>query len=142
MRRRRSSASPANASPSAQPQPRWKRVERKQICLCTVDVERLVGEDHPVRALWEMLEKCDLSAFATRVKAVEGRPGREAFDPRLLIALWLYALSRGVREARALEEWAQYEPGCQRLLGLGRINYHTLADFVTRHAAALDALFV
>ena len=95
-----------------------------------------------MRALWEMLEKCDLSAFATRVKAVEGRPGREAFDPRLLIALWLYALSRGVREARALEEWAQYEPGCQRLLGLGRINYHTLADFVTRHAAALDALFV
>jgi len=47
-----------------------------------------------------------------------------------------------VREARALDEGAQYEPGCQWLLGLERINYHTLSDFLTRHAAALDALFV
>jgi hypothetical protein len=60
----------------------------------------------------------------------------------VLIALWLYALCRGVREARALDAWAQYEPGCQWLLGLGRINYHTLADFLTAHAAALDELFV
>jgi hypothetical protein len=60
----------------------------------------------------------------------------------VLIALWLYALSRGVREARALDSWSQYEPGCQWLLGLGRINYHTLSDFVTEHAAALDNLFV
>jgi hypothetical protein len=60
----------------------------------------------------------------------------------VIIALWLYALSRGVREARALDEWSQYEPGCQWLLGLGRINYHTLSDFVTEHAAALDHLFV
>ena len=60
----------------------------------------------------------------------------------MLIALWLYALSRGVREARYLDEWAQYEPGCQWLLGLGRINYHTLSDFVTQHEAALDELFV
>jgi hypothetical protein len=28
------------------------------------------------------------------------------------------------------------------LLGPGRINYHTLSDFVTKHGAALDALFV
>ena len=45
-------------------------------------------------------------------------------------------------EARARDAWAQYEPGGQWLLGLGRINYHTLADFVTAHAAALDELFV
>jgi hypothetical protein len=60
----------------------------------------------------------------------------------VLIALWLYAISRGVREARYLDDWAQYEPGCQWLLGLGRINYHTLSDFVTQHEAALDELFV
>jgi hypothetical protein len=28
------------------------------------------------------------------------------------------------------------------LLGLGRINYHTLSDFVTEQGAARDALFV
>ena len=49
----------------------------------------------------------------------------------MLIARWLYALSGGVGEARYLEEGAQYEPGCQGLLGLGRIHYHPLSDFVT-----------
>jgi hypothetical protein len=57
----------------------------------------------------------------------------------VVIALWLYALSRGVREARALDAWAQYGPGCQWLLGPGRIHYHTLSDFVTAQAAAEQA---
>jgi len=101
-----------------------------------------VEEDHPVRAIWDLLGQVDLSRFCAGIQAVQGRAGRDACDPRVLIALWLYALSRGVREARALDAWSQYEPGCQWLLGLGRINYHTLSDFVTEHAAALDQLFV
>ena len=135
-------AIPVGGGEQGRPQPRLKPIDRQQVCLRAIDVERLVGEEHPVRAIWEMLEQQDLRAFYAGIEAVEGGPGRDALDPRVLIALWLYALSRGVREARALDEWAQYEPGCQWLLGLGRINYHTLADFVTRHAAALDALFV
>ena len=107
-----------------------------------IDPDRLVEEDHPVRAIWDLLGRLDLSPFYEGIKAVEGRPGRDCSDPRVLIALWLYAISRGVREARALDEWAQYEPGCQWLLGLGRINYHTLSDFVTQYEAALDELFV
>lgn len=131
-------------SPTAPPKPklRLKPVDRQQICLRAIDPDRLVGEDHPVRALWDLLGRLDLSPFYQGIQAVEGRPGRDRSDPRLLIALWLYALRRGVREARQLAQWAQYEPGCQWLLGLGRINYHTLSDFVTQQAAALDQLFV
>jgi transposase len=121
---------------------RLKPVDRQQICLRAIDPERLVREDHPVRAIWDLLGRLDLSGFYTGIKAVEGQPGRDCSDPRVLVALWLYALSRGVREARALDAWAQYEPGCQWLLGLGHINYHTLSDFVTAHGAALDTLFV
>jgi transposase len=136
-----------SASVRAQPtQPerrvRLKAVDRQQICLRAIDPERLVAEDHPVRAIWDLLGRLDLSAFQQDIEAVEGRPGRDHSHPQVLIALWLYALSRGVREARALDQWAQYEPGCQWLLGLGRINYHTLSDFVTQHAVALDHLFV
>ena len=137
-----SSAVVAAATPAPTPRPRWKPVDRQQTCLQVVDTEALVEKDHPVRALWHLLGELDLSAFAVGVKAVEGRPGRDGSDPRVLIALWLYALSRGVREARALDEWSKYEPGCRWLLGLGHINYHTLSDFVTAQGAALDALFV
>jgi transposase len=136
---------PAEPSPTAPPlerKPRLKPVDRQQVCLRMIDPDRLVGEDHPVRAIWDLLGRLDLSLFYEGIKAVEGQPGRDHSDPRVLIALWLYAISRGVREARYLDEWAQYEPGCQWLLGLGRINYHTLSDFVTRYEAALDKLFV
>ena len=140
---RRSESSPSLPSePPGGPKARLKPVNRQQVCLQMVDPERLVEEDHPVRAIWDLLGRLDLSRFQEGIKALEGRPGRDRSDPRVLIALWLYALSRGVREARALDEWAQYEPGCQWLLGLGRINYHTLSDFVTQHTAALDELFV
>jgi transposase len=139
---------PAATAPTAPPgppggrKPRLKPVDRQQVCLRVIDPERLIEPDHPARAIWDLLGRLQLEAYYAGIEAVEGRPGRDCSDPRVLIALWLYALSRGVREARALDEWAQYEPGCQWLLGLGRINYHTLADFVTEHAAALDELFL
>lgn len=133
---------PSPAVPPAEPKLRLKAIDRQQICLRAIDPDRLVSEDHAVRAIWDLLGRLDLSAYYEGVKAVEGRPGRDRSDPRVLMALWLYALSRGVRQARQLDQWAQYEPGCQWLLGLGRINYHTLSDFVTQNEAALDDLFV
>jgi len=135
-------AAPAPSVPATEGKRRVKPVDRQQVCFRVIDPEQLIEEDHPARALWDVLEHVDLSRFYAGIKAVEGRPGRDASDPRVLIALWLYAISRGVREARYLDAWAQYEPGCQWLLGLGRINYHTLSDFVTEHATALDHLFV
>jgi transposase len=132
----------APAPPPCRRKLRLKRVDRQQMVWRAIDVERLIDTDHPARAIWALLGTLNLEHFCTGIKAVEGRPGRDRSDPRVVIALWLYALSRGVREARALDEWAQYEPGCQWLLGLGRINYHTLSDFVTAQAAALDQLFV
>ena len=122
--------------------PRFKAIDRQQICWRVIDVERLVEENHPVRAIWDLVCRLDLSRFEERVKAVEGVAGRDRSDPKVLISLWLYAISRGVRSARELDQWSQYEPGCQWLLGLGRINYHTLSDFVTADAAALEQLFV
>lgn len=133
---------PSPALPPVERKLRLKAIDRQQVCLRAIDPDRLVGEDHAVRAIWDLLGRLDLSPYYEGVKAVEGRAGRDRSDPRVLIALWLYAISRGVRKARQLDEWAQYEPGCQWLLGLGRINYHTLSDFVTQHEAGLDELFV
>lgn len=45
----------AGGSPAAAARaPRFRRVERRQLQLDVLDVERLVDEDHPVRAIWEM----------------------------------------------------------------------------------------
>jgi hypothetical protein len=37
--------------------PRYEAIDREQLCWRVVDVERLIGEEHPARAIWEFLGK-------------------------------------------------------------------------------------
>jgi hypothetical protein len=39
---------------------RCKAVQRKQLLLRAVDVEKLVGEGHAVRAIWELVGQLDV----------------------------------------------------------------------------------
>jgi len=137
-----SSPTPTSAPLPAKPKLRLKQVDRQQIRLEVVDTDRLVGQDHEVRAIVDLLGRLDLSRYYQGIKAVQGRAGRDHSDPQVLIALWIYASVRGVREGRALAEWCKYEPGCRWLLGLGTVNHTTLSEFVTERTTALHDLFV
>ncbi|HVP45166.1 MAG TPA: transposase, partial [Bryobacteraceae bacterium] len=106
------------------------------------DIEQLIPEDHAARSVWAILGRLDLSRFAGSVKAVEGHAGRNLWEPRLLISLWLYAYSRGISSAREMERQCGYEPALRWLTGLQVVNHHTLSDFRVEHGAALQDLFV
>ena len=82
---------------------RLREPVRDQIELRAVDIDSLIGQDHPARVIWAYVEGLDLSELEERVKARENRPGHPAPSPRLLLALWLYATSYGVGSARALD---------------------------------------
>jgi transposase len=129
------------ASRAVRGQRRLKPVERRQLLLRTVDVEKWVAEDHPVRAIWALLGELDLERFSAEIKAVEGRAGRSAFDPQLLASLWIYAYSRGVSSAREISRLCEYHPAYQWLAALEVPNHHTLSDFRIQHQQALDELF-
>jgi transposase len=122
--------------------PRFEAINRNQVVLAPLNLEKLIPINHPARNLWEFLGKMDLSRFAADIKSVEGKAGRNAWDPRLLIAIWLYAYSRGISSAREIERECEYEPGLQWLAGLSVINHHTLSDFRVRHGEALQELFI
>jgi transposase len=121
---------------------RCKPVDREQLLLRSVDVEKLVEEDHPVRAIWELVDRSDLESFYETIEAVEGEAGCSAWDPRVLISLWIYAYSRAVSSAREISRRCGYDPAYQWLTGVEVINYHTLSDFRVKHEQALDELFV
>ena len=127
------------ASPA---KPRFEPIDRAQCFFQTVDIEELVPLGHRARLLWNFLEKMDLSRFAVGVKAVEHRPGRDRCSPQLLIAIWLYAYSRGISSAREIERQSKYEPGLGWLTGLEPVNHHTLSDFRVQHGEALQEFFV
>jgi transposase len=76
------------------------------------------------------------------IHAVEGRAGCTAFDPRLLVSIWIYAYSKGINSAREISRLCEYDPAYQWLTGMEPINYHTLADFRSSHKDSLDQLFV
>src|SRR5438477_7331015 len=122
--------------------PRLKPINRQQMIMRSIDIEKLVEADHPVRAIWEMLRQVDLSRFEESIRAVEGRAGQATLAPQLLASLWIYAYSEGVSSARELSRMCEYEPGCQWLSGMQPVNYHTLADFRVDHKDELDGIFV
>lgn len=130
-----------NWEPEA-PEWRVKPVNRQQLVMKTVDVEELVGEDHPARSLWEFVGRQDLSRFYQPIRVVEGSAGRSAWDPQMLICLWVYAYSDGVSSAREIERLCQHQPVYQWLSGLQVVNYHTLSDFRVSHGEALRELFI
>jgi len=121
---------------------RRKLINRQQLLLRPVEVEKLVEEDHPVRAIWELVGQVDLEPFYAEIESVEGVAGAPVWDPQLLISLWFYAYKEGVSSAREITRLCEYHPAYQWLTGLEVVNYHTLADFRVEHKEALDRLFI
>jgi len=90
--------------------------------------------------VWAFVEGLDLSSLYAWIKAIEGHPGRPPIDPRILVALWLYATLEGVGSARALDRLCAEHDGYRWLAGGVGLNYHTLGAFRVEHADVLDQL--
>jgi transposase len=121
--------------------PRLAAIERKQLQWRPLDIESLIGPEHPARALWDLTGQLDLTLYYNEIQAVEGVPGRSSTDPRLLICLWLYAYSKDLSSAREIARECEYEPGFNWLCGCKAPSYHVLSDFRSQNGAALDDLF-
>src|SRR5712691_7952618 len=102
-------------------QPLIRYVNRQQMSWRAVDVERLIEEEHLARAIWELIGRLDLSSFYAGIESSAAEGGRPAFDPQLLIRLWVYAYNKGIGTAREEEQRCLYAPDLQRrtrLLGV------------------------
>lgn len=120
---------------------RYEYINRSQLVFRTIDVEQLIPSDHPARAVWEFVGQLDLRAFEKETQVYEGGRGRAAYEPRLLISLWVYAYSRGVGAGREIARLCEMDPAYQWLTGMKPVNYHSLTDFRVQHGAALRQLF-
>lgn len=120
--------------------PRLREPVRDQIELRAVDLDSLIGADHPARVFWAYVEALDLSVLEDGIKARDGAPGHPPIAPRLMVALWLYATSEGVGSARALARLCANHDAYRWLCGGVSVNYHTLSDFRLSHPGLLDDL--
>ena len=120
--------------------PRYETANRDQIELQPCDLETLLPPGHAARLVWRFVEGLDLSAFYAAIRAREGRAGRTPIDPKILVALWLYATMDGVGSAREVDRLCYSHDAYRWLRGGVSVNYHTLSDFRVQHHAALDEL--
>jgi transposase len=117
--------------------PKLKPIDREQGLLRPVIVDELVSVDHKVRAIWDLTKQLDLSGLYSKIKSQEGKAGSPAWDPQLLLSVWLYAYSEQVTSAREIARLMEYEPGLMWLSGLGEVNYHKLSEFRSQHPEEL-----
>jgi transposase len=120
--------------------PSVREAERTQVEWRPVALDALLPDDHRARAVWQYVEGLDLTPLYESIRATEGQAGRPATDPKILLALWLFATIDGVGSARALARLCEEHVAYQWLCGGVLMNHHTLADFRTASVAYLDTL--
>ena len=125
---------------TTEPAARVEIANRSQTQLEVMDFDKLIAPDHAARAVWAMVEKLDLSRFYDPIRAREGGVGRSATDPKVLLALWLYAISDGVGSAREVVRLTEAHDAYKWLRGGVSLNHHTVSDFRTRHPEAVNDL--
>lgn len=122
-------AAQARASSKRVGTPRVLEPNRAQIELRASDLESLLSQDHRARLVWGYVERQDLSALFDAIKARGAAPGRRAIDPRILFALWLYAVLDGVGSGREVARLCREHDAYRWICGGVPVNYHALNDF-------------
>jgi transposase len=119
---------------------RTKMPERRQVEMQFLSLDQWLDKAHRVRDIWQYVESLDLSELYLSIKATQDNVGRDAIDPRILFALWLFATLEGVSSARRIAELTTRDIPYMWICGGVSVNYHRLSDFRTEHGDLLEQI--
>ena len=116
----------------------FKASNRRQLYLMPPSIDEWLPENHLARFIAETIDSLDLCEF---YKAYAGR-GKEAYDPRVMLALILYGYATGTFSSRKIER-ATYDSVAFRYLSANTHPDHdTIATFRRRFLPQIENLFV
>jgi transposase len=121
---------------------RTKRPERTQVEMQLLSLDQWLDGEHRVRIVWQYVDSLDLSELYEPIQATEGNVGRDAIDPRILFALWLFATLEGITSARRIAELTQRDIPFLWICGGVSVNHHRLSDFRVDHGALLERILI
>ena len=133
-------AGPAPARPNPTCGARRREPDRQQMTWGRIDVDAQLSGDHPARAIWAVIARLELSALRAPIEARDAVAGAPAIDPKLLLALWVYATSDGEGSAREIWRLTDVHAAYRWLCGGVDVGYHTLSDFRSQQGEVLNAL--
>lgn len=113
--------------------------DRDQELLLPPNLKDWLPDEHLAWFVLEAVDELDLEGFYAAYRT-DGW-GRAAHDPKMMVALYVYAYSIGVRSARAIERRC-HEDVAFRVICAGQAPDHaTIARFRARHEDAIAELF-
>ena len=121
--------------------PRLRKVDRAQVRMVPCSLEETLPAEHDARLVWDLVARLPMKAFEDKVSARGSGPGRPATDPRVLIALWIYAGIRGIGCGREVDRLVHCDDGFRWIAGGVSLDYHLINDFRVGHEKALDEVF-
>ena len=102
--------------------------------------EDALAASHPARLVWNVLGGFDLSAFSAQSESAIDSAGRPLLSPRMMLTLWLHAITEGIGSARRIAKLTQTEIGYRWIVGNLHVSHDKLSAFRRNHAEALDLL--
>jgi transposase len=133
-------AADAQAAVAMAGKPRLRLPHRDQVSMHWISLDELLEPEHKARVVWNAVCGLNLDRWLADIKAVERTVGRNATDPRLLAALWIYATLDAVGSARELARLCENHLPYQWLCGGVTVNYHLLSDFRSQGGEKWDEL--
>jgi transposase len=117
----------------------FRSFQPEQSFLLPPRVDEWLPDDHLVYFMRDLVETLDLGSIYSSYQLSEG--GRPPYEPRMMVALILYAYSVGVYSSRKIE-LACLESVAFRVLSVDQHPDHaTIASFRKRHLKELGLLF-
>jgi transposase len=115
-------------------------IRRDQSMLLPENMNDWVSKNHPVRFFIDVVDELDLTDFYGSYRT--GAQGRAAYDPKMMVALLLYAYANGIRSSREIERQIEDHAAFRIITSGDIIDHATICRFRQTHQQALEDLFV
>jgi transposase len=113
---------------------RFKPYDPTQLYLLPPDMREWLAEDDLVYFILDTVNELDLRAITSSYNNSEG--GQPAYNPRMMVALLLYAYCMGVPSSRKIEQATYHSVAFRVLTGDQHPDHDTVATFRKRHLKA------
>jgi transposase len=117
----------------------FREWEPDQRVLFPPSASELVPEGHPAHFVREVVRR-ELDLTRIYADYVEAR-GQPPYHPAMMVALLLYAYSRGVRSSRRIAQGCEERVDFMAVTGMQTPDHDTVNEFRRRHLQALSGLF-
>ncbi|MEI8259461.1 MAG: IS1182 family transposase [Deltaproteobacteria bacterium] len=102
--------------------------------------ELMLPPSHRARVIDQVVGTLDLSGFTVESTSVDGHAGRSTLSPRMMLTLWLYAISESIGSARRIARLVKSDDAFRWIVGGVAVSHHSLSAFRVGHGARFNQL--